>query len=292
MTLRRLTRIGTAALLTGAALAALVISIGSPNLVVNGSFEQGFTQGVGGAIPNGWNLFFCDTPYTPTKCPALRRDTQSPARPGNNEPNLMMGTPEWKDTTLPERTLTGHSSQMINPHRVGDSGISQTIPTVPGQVCFFTAHVMTWAAQGVRGTDGKLWTSDIATADDRAHSVWRLGVANGRNVYAFASSVKWGRKWTYEDGHYDHFAPITYNFVADSTETTIYIRHITLWPLPYNEGYVDNVSVQCADPITPTPGTSVPTPTQIPTQAVTPEACVMVVPACNPVRIITATPDR
>jgi hypothetical protein len=234
-------------------LATYLMNATVPNLVANGNFEQGFYSANGGVVPNEWKNFYCDTPYTPAKCPALRRDIQSPPRSGSNDPGLLMGLPEWKDTSLPERTRAGHASQFFSAYRVHDAGLYQTIKTIPGQVCYYTAYVMSWAADKDRGTNGVLWTSDTLTEDDKDSAVWRLGVASGTDVYAFSQAVKWGRKWTYEDGHYDHYIALSYSFVAESTETTIFIRQVMLWPFAHNEGYVDDVSVQCVNPATPLP---------------------------------------
>lgn len=303
---------GIAALLIGAAsIRALAqptvlpeASTIGPNLVTNAGFEKTKANGepatdcvLGGCVPVNWKPFWCGIPYTQAYCPAQRRDTQSPARPGFNDPGLLMGQHEWKPTDVVNRVHSGRfASQFFEFQRAGDGGDLQTISTQPGQYCIFEAYVQTWSSNSDVGSTGP-FTSDTRTQDDRDNSVYYLGVAPGRDTHAFASTVTWSRAFTYADGHYDQYIRVAMEFMPTSDETTIYIRNTRIWPSVHNDSYIDDVFVGCRD----AGATSVPsatrtrTPTSAPT-AVNPTAThtpgfCATAPACVPqVIIVTATP--
>jgi hypothetical protein len=274
-----------------------------PNLVANAGFEKTKANGepatdcvLGGCVPVNWKPFWCGIPYTQTYCPAQRRDTQSPARPGFNDPGLLMGQHEWKPTDVANRVHSGRfASQFFEFKRAGDGGDLQTIFTQPGQYCIFEAYVQTWSSSSDVGSTGP-FTSDTRTQDDRDNSVYYLGVAPGRDTHAFASSVTWSRAFTYADGHYDQYIRIAMEFMPTSDETTIYIRNTRIWPIDHNDSYVDDVYVGCRSPgATSVPSaTSTRTATGAPTSANptvthTPGFCATA-PACVPqVIIVTAT---
>lgn len=300
----------TALLIAAASISALAqatvlpeASTIGPNLVTNAGFEKTKANGqpatdcvIGGCVPVDWKPFWCGIPHTQAYCPAQRRDTQSPARPGFNDPSLLLGQPEWKPSDVTNRVHSGRlASQFFSFKRAHDGGDLQTISTQPGQYCVFEAYVQTWSSGSDMGSTGP-FTSDTRTQDDRDNSVYYLGVAPGRDTHAFASTVTWSRAFTYADGHYDQYIRIAMEFMPTSDETTIYIRNTRIWPLDHNDSYVDDVYVGCRD----AGATSVPsatrtrTPTSAPTSVQvtpTPPLACGTAPACVPqVIIVTATP--
>lgn len=196
-----------------------------------------------------WQPFYCDEPYTPQKCPAERRDTQSPARQGFNEPNLLMGRPEFKPSDVSNRLHSGKTAQQwFCQFRTCRAGVFQTVSTTPGYNCEVTAWVQTWSAKTPYGTDGKPYTSDTATADDRANSTWFIKVDPGGGTYAFKDGILTSRAFTYDDGHFDKFAQIRFSFTAASSQATIFFENLRLWPFPFNDSYIDDASVRCVAP--------------------------------------------
>jgi hypothetical protein len=192
-----------------------------------------------------WEPFYCDKPYAPRQCSALRRDTQSPPREGYNEPNLMMGRPEFKVANVEGRYRSGKSAQQwFCFFRVCQAGVFQNIPTNQGETCTVTAYVQTWSAADADGSNGP-FTSDIETEDDRDNSVWRIRVDPAGGDYAFDPDLQVSRDYTYDDGHYDRFIEISFTFKAESDSATIFFENIRLWPVAHNDNYIDDASVIC-----------------------------------------------
>ncbi len=198
-------------------------------------------------VYNGWEPFYCDEPYTKAKCPAERRDTQSPPRPGYNDPGLLMGRPEYKPTDVANRIHGGSSAQQwFCFFRVCRAGVFQTIRTRPGEVCEVSAYVQSWSAAGPQGTDGQAFTSDTATADDRDNSSWRIKVDLSGGSNAFDQGLLESRKFTYEDKHYDRYAKISFTFTATGERTTIFFENLRLWPFAHNDSYIDDATAICS----------------------------------------------
>jgi hypothetical protein len=216
-----------------------------------------------------WEPYYCDEPYTPEKCPAERRDTQTPPREGFNEPGLMMGRPEFKPSGEANRVHGGSTAQQwFCFFRVCRAGVSQVIQTNPGEVCQISAWVMTWSAgEGATGTDGQPFTSWTASDDDRANSTWFIRVDPDGGTFAFTPGLLVSQPFTYDFGHYDRYVEIHHTFTATGNQATIFFENLRLWPFPHNDSYLDDASVVCGYPdieATPTPGQG-PTPTRTPT---------------------------
>lgn len=218
------------------------------NLFENPGFE-GSTRSVIFPEVNvftSWEPFYCDQPYTKQKCPALRRDTKSPPRTGYNDPSLVMGRPEYKPSDVENRVRNGKTAQQwFCFFRVCDAGVFQTIDTHAGQTCEASAYVQSWSASGSYGTDGKAFTSDTATKDDKANSVFRIRVDTSGGTQAFANGILVSRDFTYDDGHYDKYAKISYTFTAAGDKTTIFFENVRLWPFAHNDSYIDDAAVFC-----------------------------------------------
>jgi len=193
-----------------------------------------------------WEPFYCDVPYSLEPCPAKRRDTSSPARPSYNEPDLLMGRPEYKIANVEGRYHGGISAQQwFCFFRVCQAGVYQQIDTKVGERCEVSAYVQTWSANDSRGTNGTLYTSDKATQDDQDNSVWRIRVDPNGGTYAFSPDVLVSRDFTYADGHYDKFIQIRATFTATSNHATIFFENLRIWPFTHNDSYIDDAAVQC-----------------------------------------------
>lgn len=188
---------------------------------------------------SGWEPFYCDQPYTAQKCPAERRGDGNPL-------DLQMGRPEFKPTDVSNRIHGGkYAQQWFCFFRACRAGVYQTIATTPGEVCEVTAYVQSWSAADEYGTDGKAFTSDTATADDRANSTWFIKVDRSGGTNAFASSVSISSPFGYDTGHYDKYVQIRYSFTASANKATIFFENLRLWPLAHNDNYIDDVAVRC-----------------------------------------------
>ena len=238
-----------------------------PNLVSNPGFEGAYVLRNGGPVAEQWLNFYCDPPYTPSKCLAPRQE---------NQPGLEMGLAEWKPSKVASRVHSGaYAQQWFGAARVVDGGILQTVDTVPGANCTLGAWVQTWSSNGEQGRvywngyynrweyTAAYYQSDIATEDDRANSVFLLGYAAGENVYAYGPGVNW-TSYGYDAGHYDKYVYISTPFVATSTRTTVYIRNTRLWPVGHNDSYVDDVQVRCEVAVAQPTATATVAPTSTP----------------------------
>lgn len=193
-----------------------------------------------------WEPFYCDEPYTPEKCPAERRDTQSPPREGYNDPGLLMGRPEFKPGNVANRVHGGATAQQwFCFYRTCRAGVFQTVETTPGHVCEVSAWVQTWSASSTTGTDGQNFTSTTTTADDRANSTWFIKVDPTGGIYAFAPDILISQPFTYDFGHFDHFIQIRFSFTATSNQATVFFENLRLWPFPFNDSYIDDAAVRC-----------------------------------------------
>jgi hypothetical protein len=221
------------------------------NLFKNPGFEGNTRPVIFGEVNvfTDWEPFYCDQPYTKDKCPALRRDTQKPPRSGYNDPDLLMGRPEYKPTDVSNRIHGGKlAQQWFCFFRVCQAGVFQTVQTQAGQSCQVSAFVQSWSAADAIGTDGNAFTSDSATKDDRDNSVWRIRVDPNGGANAFKSSgMLVSRDFTYDDGHYDKYVKITFAFTATSSETTIFFENVRLWPVAHNDNYIDDATINCVN---------------------------------------------
>lgn len=231
------------------------VATGTPivgdNLLANGGFE-------GNARPiifpevnviQSWQPYYCASGYLNYKdnCPADRRDTQTPARRGFNEPDLVMGRPEYKPSNVANRIHGGKlAQQWFNNYRVHDGGVYQTISVPIGATCEVGAYVQSWSSKNSLA-------SDLATADDKAEYRWFLRVDPSGGVDAYAPSVLVSRPFGYSDGIYDKYVLITYQFIATGNKATVFIGSRALWPMGNVNSYVDDAYVKCSGNTTPQP---------------------------------------
>lgn len=225
----------------------IIIPEDTPNLLRNPGFEgeyattEYWSDAEGMYIKHltasGWIPYYCDQPYTPEKCPALRQGD------GNPE-GLLMGRPEFKLTEIANRVHGGERAQQwFCAMRACRAGVYTTVETVPGQVCEVSVWVQTWSADGA----GYPYISDVSTQDARDNSIWLIRVSPTGDTWAFADENLVSRAFGYEDGHYDQFVEISYRFVAQSITTGVFIENLRLWPIGNNDSYVDDARVRCID---------------------------------------------
>ena len=215
----------------------------APNLLVNPGFEGSTRPVLFGEINvfEGWQPFYCDEPYTSSKCPAPRQGS------GNPE-GLTMGRPEFKSTDIPNRVHGGQTAQQwFCFFRSCRAGVYQTIETTPGALCEAGAYVQSWSAASWLGSNGP-YTSDIATQDDRDNSLWFIRVDLSGGDFAFDDGVLISRAFGYADGTYDQYALIRYTFTATGRQTTVFFENLRLWPLAHNDSYIDDAYVRCVNP--------------------------------------------
>jgi hypothetical protein len=259
-------------------------SLASGNRFKNPSFEGVTRPVIFGEVNvfDGWDPLYCDKPYAPTSCPAERQGAGNPF-------GLFMGRPEYKPTDVANRVHSGRTAQQLFCFwRTCRAGVQQTIETAPGETCQVSVWVQSWSAESAIGTDGVEFHSETATKDQRDNSTWVIRVDPNGGTYAFGSGLLSSRVYGFQDGHYDKWAQIRYEFVATGPKTTIFFENLRLWPVAHNDSYIDDASVICAG----APATATPTPT--PTLGVSPSGPAPVCPttdACEPVVIVvTATP--
>ncbi len=215
------------------------IPANAPNLLTNPGFE-GQTRRVlfdGVNVFEGWEPYYCDEPYTDSKCPALRLGF------GNPE-GLTMGRPEYASTTVTSRVHGGATAQQWTcRYSACRAGVFQTIDTVPGALCEAGAYVQSLS------TNGTGLTSDVATRDDRDNVTWLLRVDLSGGTFAFAENdddLLISRGFGYADGVYDQYVKISYTFAATGSRTTIYFENLRLWPFAKNVSYLDDAYVRCS----------------------------------------------
>ncbi len=213
----------------------VTVPANAPNLLTNPGFEGSVRPVIFGEVNvyENWEPFYCDEPYTTSKCPALRQGSGNP-------PGLQMGRPEYKPTDIGNRVRSGLTAQQwFCFWRTCDAGVFQTVSTTPGAVCEAGAYVQSWSANGTG------FTSDLQTADQRANSTWFVRVDSTGGTNAFANSVLTSRGFGYGDGIYDKYVRISYTFTATSTQATVFFENLRIWPIANNDNYIDDAYVRC-----------------------------------------------
>ena len=158
-----------------------------------------------------------------------------------------MGRPEYKPTDIDNRVYSGTTAQQwFCFYRTCQAGVYQTFSTTPGQICEVGAYVQTWSAPTEYGSDGQPNTSDVATEDGRANSQWFIKVDLEGGTYAFADTVRVSRMFTYDDGHFDKYARISFTFYATGHQTTVFFENLRLWPFAHNDSYIDDAYAYCS----------------------------------------------
>lgn len=244
------------------------------NLLANPDFEGNARPVIFPEINviEDWYPYYAASGYLDYKdnFPADRRDTHSPARNGYNEPNLILGRPEYKPTDVSNRVHHGKSAQQLfNNYRAHDGGVFQIIDVPLNVVCEVDAYVQSWSnAEGSTNT-----LSDLFTADDRDNYHWFIRVDASGYADAYADEVLTSRSFGYADGIYDKYVLIKYRFLTITEKATIFIGARTTWPMGNNNAYIDDAHVICSEPLA-TESTPEPTATPVilptPNKTITP----------------------
>lgn len=215
----------------------------------NGDFEGATRPVIFGEVNvfTDWNPFYCDQPYTSLKCAIPIDWNPSP------ETNGVMGRPEYKLTditqpssdfpTAPIRVFSGKTAQQWFCYfRVCDAGVFQTVETVPGKSYLIVFHGMTWSSASAHGSDGRPFTSDTLTADQRSNSIWyvKVDLHGGDNAY---TENLIGVSYDYSFGHYDKYAEMRYVFTATDTQTTVFFGNLRHYAIEHNDSYIDAVRI-------------------------------------------------
>lgn len=207
------------------------------NLLANGDFEAGtHTEGFDDvAVVDGWAAFYCDKPYTADFCPALRIGA-------GNSAGLLMSRPSYAKAAAAFRVHGGQAAQSWSCSWAAcRAGVYQTIQTKPGASCQAGAYVQSWSSN-----DPLTFTSQLLSFDDRANSTWTIKVDLSGKTQAFADGLGSSRGFGYDDGIYDRYAPITFDFIATESQTTVFFEDLRLWPFANNSSFIDDAYVNCS----------------------------------------------
>lgn len=242
------------------------------NLFVNPEFE-GEVRAVGYGEINvfeGWYPFYCDG------CAAWGQ---------GNPPDLKLGRPEYKPTSLADRVYTEPSAQQFfSFYRAHSAGVYQIVDTIPGAVCRVDAWVQSWSSN----RDVYPPVSDLDTQDGRDNSTWRIIVDLGGGENPFSDGLPMSRGFGYDDGIYDQYAPISFVFIAKNIRTSVFFQDYRRYPVKHNDAYIDSASVRCRMPIVPTP---IPTVTPTATETLLPPTPTRIVPTASVPNTPTPTPE-
>jgi hypothetical protein len=255
------------------------------NLLRNPGFEGEVEWGDGGAVSVEWQRFYCNTPYTETRCavPILW-----------NPYDPYMKTPEYNLAPQPARVHGGETAQhLFAASGVTDAGVYQDVAVTPGAYYTLTFYGQMWLADGPHQTSNGEWadqgcyardatntcidwlstwyTSDVATEDD-LNAGWIVGGVGSCESNAFAENgLYWGRPYGFYDGLYDAYAPVEVDFQAWDDCVRVYLRFWTKYSKGHNDAFIDDASLVLATfeagtpeptptPIIPREGTPTPTP--------------------------------
>gem|GEM_PF-2007930 len=215
------------------------------NLLANPGFEgTGHKEKADNIIvADEWKAFYCAKPFRDSSCSA---SAYAGILSGN--PNgLAMDRPVYFPNTTRGRRHGSASAQMwACPYHVCRGGVYQTFHTTPGQVCEASVWVQSYSAAVDSGIKPPaLPISALKTADDKRASTWYLRVDPTGGHDPWGGVVEVSRPFGYDDGIYDRFARITMTFTATSDHATLFVENMRLWPLLFNESYIDDAVVAC-----------------------------------------------
>jgi hypothetical protein len=219
------------------------------NLFNNPDFEDGFEHktelnSFGNILeivefnaPIDWNIAYCYTDYMPELCNA-------PDQGINNPMGLMMRRPEFAQGNLGEkgpnyptgeRVYSGeYSAKWFCSWGVCAAGLYQTVPTVAGETYKVTAYFQSWCNQDTSyasKTDSNCWVqirAHLAGDPSAAFLEDSIPVFKEENVVQVLDS------W--------HL--VTYEFVANSKETTIFFLGYNTWPYENNNWWLDHATIK------------------------------------------------
>jgi hypothetical protein len=181
--------------------------------------------------PAGWLPYYCNQPYTPDNCD--------------------MKTPEFAYADLDTPAEHSDGGRVHSGERAAKwfctsdtckGGLYQVVQTIPGERCTVKAWVQTWNSQD----EGQ--ASESSSADEQSASVWRIKVNKSGDVFGFATENESSIDFGWWSGHYDRYTQITFVFIANSYQATIFIENERLFAALHNDSYLDDVTVHCVMP--------------------------------------------
>jgi hypothetical protein len=206
------------------------------------------------SVPDGAFPFYRDQPYTPDKQPVLRPCAEGQEW-GCNPPELFMGRPEYKPTeteenedgvrvsVFPYRVHSGiQAAAWFCMFRSCQAGLYYVVNTEPGMLCEAGGYIQSWSSP-----DGSL-QSQLITQDDRDASQWRIKVNKSGKTFAFLGENLSSRWYNWEDGHYDNYVKMFYQFTANSYQTTVFFENLRIWRFGNQDSYLDSVYLRCNPP--------------------------------------------
>jgi hypothetical protein len=213
-----------------------------PNRLENPGFEGNVRPVIFGEVNvyEGWEPFYCDTPYTPEKCPLLRQGDGNPF-------GEYMRRPEYKPIYLRAPHSGASAQQWFCFSGACSGGVYQTFDTTYGETCEVGAYVQSWS-----NYDDDL-PSELSTEDDRNNSLWYILIDVTGDTFAFdmaslpaqSPDLEMSEGFGYDHGIYDQWVKISYTFIAQSNSATVFFGDQRLWRNPNNDSYIDDAYARC-----------------------------------------------
>lgn len=212
------------------------------NLFDNPGFEGSARTVTFGEITvlNSWFPWYCDPPFTEERC-----DNPVPCDDGETEgcnpPDVKMRRPEYKVATASNRVHGGNTAQQwFCFFGTCQAGVYQTIDTEAGQQCTVGAHIQSWS-----NFDSDPESDNLDDPDGQANSQWKIRVDVDGGSDPFDGDFEESRTFTFEDGHYDKYIEVSFNFTAEGDEATVYFENLRLFPIANNDSYIDDAFAYC-----------------------------------------------
>lgn len=233
----------------------------SDQLLANGSFEGAWRAVIFPEVNTfyAWEPFYRAEPYMaePQLVPHewnppwepfyFKRPEYKPANP----------VPEQDVNPYANRVYDGKNAQVVFAFSgIQDAGVFQVIATLPGYTYTVTVRVQLWSAEDIKGGcvrrdadnvcfdwNSQYASSDVASEDDR-RGIWAyVKVDPTGGTYVYADTVQSSRTYGYYDGLYDQYGVISYEFVAQTVQSTIFLGCSNRWAKSHNDCYFDAASV-------------------------------------------------
>jgi hypothetical protein len=190
-------------------------------------------------IPVGYETHYCDVHYMPEPCDALMQ--------GNGNPiDLKMRRPEYTiahAVNYPNRVHSGETAaQWFCYAGACRAGLYRVVETEPGWSCEVGAYFQMW-----NNYKGGIESED-STPDDRANITVRIMVNLSGKTLSFLPENASSRWYGYDDfGGYDKWGKVTYRFVTNDFETTVFFESLVLYPVTNNDVYLDDIYMRCVE---------------------------------------------
>lgn len=251
--------------------------------IANPGFEQGWHDGLGGNVPNGWTAFACEgCPAADGRVTGLHEIVPSTVRVHGDSyavKQFQFQRPGdfgiYQDVAVPDGCTRLDVSVWVQIWSANEWADVQYNKDKPN---FDEANWRRWTGHARVGfnPDGSFifdevpYTSDRATADDRRAVAVRIGAGPAPSnplASPMIYSPSFGFQYT-DKGYtvYDNWTQITHSFPVASSIMRLALRANNIWGNVHNDVYWDDVSAICyvggGVPQLPTATLIPPTPTQ------------------------------